>query len=133
MLAGYAVPITGHEGYGNLTGYPPQDLSPGVLWSQRQRADGARIPQSPGHAYVDLILVVKLVRATGSADGVDVYYNTRVGHYQLHMSNGLTLITIGSNQQCAPERTEALVIRRHPVNIHRQPKPRSGWFRSLPD
>jgi hypothetical protein len=53
LLADYAVPIAGNEGYGNLTGYPPRDLSPGVLWSQRQRADGARIPPSHRHAYID--------------------------------------------------------------------------------
>lgn len=40
LLASYVVPITGDEGYGNLTGSPPEDLSPGVHWSERQRADG---------------------------------------------------------------------------------------------
>lgn len=100
LLAGYAVPITGNDGYGNLTGYPPRDLSPGILWPQRQRADGAHIPPSHGHAYIDLVLVVKLVRAPGSADGVDVYYHTQSGHYHLHIRNGLTLTAKGTAQKC---------------------------------
>ncbi len=100
LLAGYAVPITGNDGYGNLTGYPPEDLSPGVRWSQRQRADGAHIPPSHGNAYVDLVLVVKLVHAPGSTDGVSVYYHTRTGRYFLHLSNGLTLIAKGTDQKC---------------------------------
>lgn len=100
LLADYAVPITGNDGYGNLTGFPPRDLSPGVLWSQRQRADGAHIPPSHGHAYIDLVLVVRLVRALGSADGVDVYYHTQSRYYHLHIRNGLALTAIGTGQKC---------------------------------
>lgn len=45
MLAAYVVPITGHDLYGVLFGYPPSAHLPhGVQWSQRQRADGATIP-----------------------------------------------------------------------------------------
>ncbi len=100
LLADYVVPITGSEGYGNLIGYPPEDLSPGVHWSQRQQADGAHIAPSHGHDYLDLVFVVKLMHAPGSADGVDVYYHTRAGHYHLHLRNGMTLIAKGTDQKC---------------------------------
>lgn len=102
LLADYAVPITGNDGYGNLTGYPPEDLSPGVHWSERQWADGAHVPRSHGSAYVDLVMVVKLVHALGRTDGVSVYYHNRTGHYFLHLRNGLTLIAKGSDKKCSP-------------------------------
>jgi hypothetical protein len=101
LLAGYAVPITGNDGYGNLTGYPPEDLSPGVRWAQRQRADGAHIPHSHGSAYVDLVLVFKLVQTSGSIDGVSVYYHNRAGHYYLNLRNGLTLFAKGADKKCS--------------------------------
>jgi hypothetical protein len=100
ILARYAVPITGNEGYGNITGYPPEDLSPGVHWSQRQPAVGAHIPPSHRHAFVDLVLVVRLVHAPGGTDGVDVYYHTPAGHYLLRLKTGLTLTAKGTGQKC---------------------------------
>jgi hypothetical protein len=102
LLAAYAVLITGHEAYGNWNGFPsPRQVSAGVRWSQRQHADGARIPPTPrGHDVVDLVLVVKLVGKTGTADGVDVYYHTSGGHYHLHINNTLGLTTARTIRKC---------------------------------
>jgi len=103
LLAAWAVAITGHEGYGNWDGPPsPRDLSPGVQWSQRQRADGARIPPTHGLDAVDLVFVVKLLGQTGYFTGVDVHYHTSGGQYYLHISNALTLTTARTIPTCPP-------------------------------
>jgi hypothetical protein len=97
----YAVP--GDELTGNWNGIPsPSELNPGVQWFRRQRADGARIPRTPHGQVVGLVLVVKLLGMTGSADGLDIYYHTSVGHYLLHISNGLALTTARKPGKCPP-------------------------------
>jgi hypothetical protein len=103
LLAAYTVPNTGRGGgYGDRIGYPPpqRDLPPGVLWSRRQRADGARIPPTPPKpAAVDLVLVIQIAGATGTFSGIDLYYHTPDGHYHMQVARSLTLRTRGS-QRC---------------------------------
>ncbi len=101
ILAAYAVLVTGHEEYGNWLGYPaPRDAAAGVHWSTRQPADGARVPRRAGKDVMNLVLVVKLLGTTGSADGLDIKYHTSRGHYRLYISNGLTLTTARTVPNC---------------------------------
>lgn len=83
LVAAYTVPNMGTGGgYGNRIGYPPpqRDLPTGVLWSERQRADGAHIPATPPkRAQVDLVLVIQLTSSTGTYRGIDIYYHTADG------------------------------------------------------
>jgi hypothetical protein len=70
MLDAYAVPITGMSLYGDWIGPPkPREASAGVMWSLRRHAKGARIPRTPQHDLVDLVLVIGLLGSTGTADG----------------------------------------------------------------
>jgi hypothetical protein len=104
LLAAYAVPNTGRGGgYGDRSGYPPpqRDLPRGVLWSQRQHADGAHIPTTPPKpAEVDLVLVIQLTRASGTFSGIDLSYRTSGGRYHLHVDRSLTMRT-KSSQKCS--------------------------------
>lgn len=97
LRAAYTVPNTGQGGgYGDRAGPPPpqRDLPPGVLWSRRQRADGARIPPTPPKpAEVDLVLAIQLISATGTFSGIDLYYHTLDGHYHMHVDRSVTLRT----------------------------------------
>jgi hypothetical protein len=103
LLAAYTVPVTGHRGgYGDRAGPPPpqRDLPPGVLWSRRQRADGARIPSTPPKpAEVDLVLEIQLTSAAGTFSGIDLYYHTSDGQYHLHVNRSVTLRT-NNRQHC---------------------------------
>jgi hypothetical protein len=103
LLAAYTVPNTGQGGgYGDRTGYPPpqRDLPPGVLWSRRQRADGATIPPTPPRpAEVNLVLVIQVTGASGTFSGIDLYYHTSDGQYHMHVDRALTLRT-QSGQSC---------------------------------
>ena len=98
MLAAYAVPITGHDLYGVLSGYPPaKHLEPGVEWSKRQWANGARIPPTKGHDVTNLVLVLRPVGAKGSAKGVDVHYEVAGQQYLLRTA---TQILVLSGREC---------------------------------
>ncbi|HXB46629.1 MAG TPA: hypothetical protein VNW50_02630 [Streptosporangiaceae bacterium] len=105
LLAAYTVPNTGQGGgYGNRIGYPPpqRDLPTGVLWFQRQRADGAHIPATPPKpAEVDLVLVIQLTSATGTYRGIDIYYHAADGHFHMHVDDMVTLRT--KNDQACPQ------------------------------
>jgi acyl dehydratase len=104
LVAAYTVPNTGQGGgYGDRLGYPPpqRDLQAGVLWSRRQRADGAHIPPTPPKpAAVDLVLVIQLTGATGTYQGIDIYYHTSGGHFHMHADDMVTLRT--KNDQACP-------------------------------
>jgi hypothetical protein len=103
LLAAFTVPNTGQGGgYGDRIGYPPpqRELPTGVLWSRRQRADGARIQATPrAPAAVDLVLVIQLTGASGTFSGIDLYYHTGAGQYHMHVERALTLRT-QSGQGC---------------------------------
>ncbi len=87
-------------GFGDAPGYPPpRDLARGILWSQRQRADGAHIPPTPKSDEVDLVLVMQLTSASGTFSGLDLYYHTPDGHYHMQVDRSLTLRT-QSSQGC---------------------------------
>jgi hypothetical protein len=70
-----------------------------VLWSRRQRADGARIPPTPRSAEVDLVLVVQLTGASGTFSGIDLYHHTSDDQYHMQIDRALTLRT-QSGQSC---------------------------------
>jgi hypothetical protein len=103
LRVAYTVPVTGQGGgYGDRAGPPPpeRDLSPGVLWSRRQRANGAHIPPTPPKpAEVTLVLVIQLTGATGTFSGIDLYYHTSGGQYHMHVDRSVTLRT-QSRQPC---------------------------------
>jgi hypothetical protein len=93
ILAAYEVPITGHNLYGVLTGFPPAvHVPPGVQWSRRRPADGAAIPHSPGSNVTNLVLVLKPVKRSGSAMGVDIYY--RVSERQYHLRTATQILVL---------------------------------------
>jgi hypothetical protein len=104
LLAAYTVPLTAQRtgGYGDRKGYPPpqRDLPRGVLWSRRQRADGAHIPHTPPKpAEVALVLVVELTGTSGSFSGIDIYYHTSSGTYHMSVDRELWMPT-RSSQNC---------------------------------
>jgi hypothetical protein len=105
LLAAYTVPVTGQGGgYGDRMGYPPpqRDLPRGVLWSRRQRADGAHIPHTPPKpAEVALVLVVQLTGRSGVYTGIDIRYHTADGHYEMDVVRSLYMRT-RSSQSCPP-------------------------------
>jgi hypothetical protein len=90
VLAAYVVPITGHYLIGVMPGFPPSHLGPGVQWSHRQRAVGARIPPS-GDVVTNLLLVLKPTTETGSAQGVQVYYEVSGQEYIWQTSTEVTV------------------------------------------
>jgi hypothetical protein len=100
ILAAYFVPITGHDLYGVRAGFPPpRHLDPGVLWSKRQRADGARIPHTSGEHVTNLVVVVKPATSGGRAAGIDVYYTASGNEYLLQTATGLHVVV---GRPCAP-------------------------------
>jgi hypothetical protein len=89
-------------GFGDAPGFPPpSDLARGILWSQRQRADGAHIPPTPKPDEVDLVLVMQLTSANGTFSGLNLYYHTPNGHYHMQVDRSLTLRT--QNSQSCPQ------------------------------
>jgi hypothetical protein len=95
MLAAYVVPVTGHELYGVLFGYPPDaHLPQGVQWSRRQPTNGATIPPSRGrHDVTNLVLVLKPTATTGSARGISVFYRESGQRYHLLTATRIRLKT----------------------------------------
>ena len=85
LLAAYAVPATGTNLWGASAGTPSAaSAPPGVLWSQRQNADGSRIP--PRRRYkptTNLLLVLRPVGTLGTAFGIDTYYRESGHRYRL--------------------------------------------------
>jgi hypothetical protein len=92
LLHAYAVLHTGPSGFGDMLGFPSRhELLPGVHWSQRQRADGARIAHESGDDGTALVLVVELMAKVGTTRGFNVQYHTSSGQYQLQVHHDLTL------------------------------------------
>jgi hypothetical protein len=94
LLTAWVVPVTGHALIGDFGGYPPYGmkgfsfgpLPPGWQWGERQRADGAVIPHTPGHNAINLLLVVKASGVEGTMKDVYVYYESGGTHYRLDLS-----------------------------------------------
>jgi hypothetical protein len=98
IVAAYFVPITGHVLYGVRSGFPPAArLDPGVLWSQRQRASGARIPHTAAGHYVNLLVVIKPADSGGTAKAIDVDYTASGHQYRLTTPTTLQVVV---NRQC---------------------------------
>jgi len=91
VLAAYVVPVTGHYLIGVMPGFPPSHLGPGVQWSHRQRAVGARIPPSGRDVVTNLLLVLKPATMTGSAQGVQVSYEVSGQEYIWQTSTAVTV------------------------------------------
>ena len=93
VLAAYAVLDTGTDLYGNYDGIPPSPrfLPPGVQWSRRQQAGGARITPTRSGNQWNMVVVIKLVTRIGTTDGLDVSYHASGGSYHLHMIDTLEL------------------------------------------
>jgi hypothetical protein len=92
MLQAWIVPITGYDLYGVVNGYPPEpDLPAGVQWEQRQRPDGARIPESKGHLVYNILVVLKLTARKGTARGIDIYYSDGGQQYHLRTTTSIQL------------------------------------------
>jgi hypothetical protein len=97
MHAAYVVPITGTLLYGFLPGYPPEKHIPhGIQWSERQRADGARLPHSRDHDFYSLVAVLQPTRNPGWARGINIYYHSSHGQRYL-LRQGLQIL-VGINR-----------------------------------
>jgi hypothetical protein len=102
LLDAWTVPITGRMGYEDATGYPlpARELPPGVLWSKRQRADGAHVPRTPRHTSIALVLVLQLTGSLGTASGLNIYYHTSDGHYHMDVDRSVIMPRRNSHQKC---------------------------------
>ncbi len=89
IVAGWVVPITGHNLLGVLDGYPPGTLSPGIQWAQRQLANGAVIPHIPNKDTINLVLVLKPTGKQGAARSERIYYESGGTHYVLNLGVGI--------------------------------------------
>jgi hypothetical protein len=98
--AGYTIPVinvslsaqTGHDSQGELT-----YSDPGVLWPQRQRASGARLPPTgPGH-FINLLVVIRPADSGGTATGMVVDYTASGQQYRLTTPTALQVVV---NSQC---------------------------------
>jgi hypothetical protein len=93
VLAAYIVPVTGHDLYGVRSGFPPAaSLPPGVLWSQRQRASGARIPRTTRGHVVNLVVVIKPSASGGRAKGIEVDYTASGQRYSMTTATSLQIV-----------------------------------------
>jgi hypothetical protein len=98
IVAAYFVPISGNDLYGVRSGFPPAaHLDPGVLWSQRQRASGARIPHTAAGHYVNLLVVIKPADSGGTAKSIDVDYTASGQQYRLTTPTALQVVV---SRQC---------------------------------
>lgn len=98
IVAAYFVPISGNDLYGVRSGFPPAaHLDPGVLWSQRQRASGARIPHTPAGHYINLLAVIKPADSGGTAKSLEVDYTASGQQYRVTTPTALQVVI---NRQC---------------------------------
>jgi hypothetical protein len=100
LISAYAVPDGDQSGdylYGDQPGVPPK---PPLLaeWSDRQDADGARIPHTTGAREFNLLLVMRTLGGIRSTDdGIDVRCHVGSQHYELRTGIGLeALVTSGA-------------------------------------
>jgi hypothetical protein len=91
IKAAWVVPLDGTNSYGAQTGWPPGQLLPGVEWSRRQRAAGARVPPAHGLHSANLVMVLKPVGRKGTARAVDVYYRESGQQYHLRYNTSVEL------------------------------------------
>jgi hypothetical protein len=96
IVAAYVVPVSGHILYGVQPGWPPAYIPPGFHWPQREKAVGARIPPSPGHDVINLLLVLKPTGRVGTARSVDVYYRASGQDYHLRTVTSIRVIAARS-------------------------------------
>jgi hypothetical protein len=86
VVAAWVVPTSGLL-YGAQVGYPPSKMPmPGWQWGNREPADGARVPHTPGNLdRVNLVLVLGLKSGLtrGQAAGIDILYHAGSSHYHL--------------------------------------------------
>lgn len=97
ILQAWIVPVTGHDLYGVLDGYPPDGHLPrGVQWAQRQSADGAVIPHLQGPDVANLVLVLEPLAKVATAAGVNVSYTEAGTSYQLQTHFAIQVVTAKS-------------------------------------
>jgi hypothetical protein len=106
LVAAWVVPVTGNDLMGVFPGYPPPGpeahglkLSPGVHWAQRQPADGAKIPHTPGHEVINLVLVIKASGAKGTSKTVYIDYKSGGTNYRLDLHFSMSVVS-GSPNGC---------------------------------
>jgi hypothetical protein len=89
----WIVPIHGTNFYGFLSGTPGgKGALPGVEWSQRVRAPGARIPPAHDHHAANLVLVLKMTGRKGTAKAVDVFYRESGQQYHLRYNTSVEVV-----------------------------------------
>jgi len=91
LVASYVVPTRGNFEVGVWDGFPPGP-QPGVEWSQRMRAAGARIPPAHGTHRADLLTVLKPTGPVAEAQAIDVFY--REGGQQYHMQTHVRFVLL---------------------------------------
>jgi hypothetical protein len=108
QIAAYVIPDNGAL-YGDWTGYPPNGghhgASPGLDWSARQNAAGARIPPTRGGGppkgpNVQLMVVAQSSGDKASEQGINVWYHVGDQHYHLRTPVRMFAIVPGTGQTC---------------------------------
>jgi len=101
LVAAWVVPIAGTPLVGVGQGYPSASglatTAPGTQWQRRQRVPGAVVGHTPGHDLYNLVLVVKPSGTVGTANAINLYYQTGGTHYLMHLPHGLK-IWVGPSQ-----------------------------------
>lgn len=88
----WIVPIHNSATFGAFQGWPQDHVPPGVKWSQRVKATGARVPPARHGRSADLVVVLKLTGRKGTARNIDVFYREsgQQYHFRYNTSVGLT-------------------------------------------
>jgi hypothetical protein len=86
LVASYVVPITGHDDYGDILGYPPAHPQPGVDWPRHTLAAGTQLPPVHGMDHADLVTVIQPTGLLAEAQAIDVFYQESgiTYHMQTH-------------------------------------------------
>ena len=91
IVGAWVVPINNTQYYGVFQGWPQGRAPRGVKWSQAVRAAGARVPPARGRHSADLVVVLKLIGAKGTARNIDVFYRESGQQYHLQYNSSIGL------------------------------------------
>jgi hypothetical protein len=90
--AAWLVAIHNTPQFGAFQGWPREHIPPGVKWSQRVKAAGARVPPAHGGSTMDLVVVLKLSARQGTARNIDVFYKEAGQQYHFRYNTSVELV-----------------------------------------
>jgi hypothetical protein len=92
IRAAWIIQIRNAASFGAFQGWPQEHIPPGVKWSQRVEAAGARVPPSRHGRSADLVVVLRLTGRKGAARNIDVFYREsgQQYHFRYNTAIGLT-------------------------------------------